>query len=58
MGLRHSTATFMLENGFSMKQVQEFLGHSEYSFTADTYAHVYKESLADMTRSIAKLSDS
>lgn len=57
-GLRHSTATFMLENGFSMKQVQEFLGHSEYSFTADTYAHVYKESLADMTRSIAKLSDS
>lgn len=52
-GLRHSAITLMLEHGYSMKQVQQFAGHSDYNFTANTYAHVYKESLAEMTQTIS-----
>ncbi|MFP5522335.1 tyrosine-type recombinase/integrase [Peptococcus simiae] len=39
-GLRHTHATLMLESGASVKEVQERLGHSTYSITMDTYAHV------------------
>ena len=38
--LRHSTASYMLAKGYSMKEIQELLGHSNFSFTADTYTHV------------------
>ena len=38
--LRHSAATLLLEMGVSMKVVQEILGHSSYTITADTYTHV------------------
>ena len=39
-GLRHSCASLMVMNGVSMKQVQEWLGHSTFSTTADIYAHL------------------
>ena len=29
----------MLSNGVPMKQIQEWLGHSDFSTTANTYAH-------------------
>ncbi|MBQ8133916.1 MAG: site-specific integrase [Clostridia bacterium] len=48
--LRHSTASYMLANGYNLKQVQELLGHSNYNFTADTYTHVdskAKQAMAD-----------
>jgi integrase len=38
--LRHSCASLMLANGVSMKQVQEWLGHSDFSTTANIYAHL------------------
>lgn len=37
--LRHSCATIMLYLGCSMKDIQTWLGHSNYNFTADTYVH-------------------
>lgn len=38
--LRHSCATLLLANGVSMKEVQEWLGHSDYATTANIYAHL------------------
>ena len=38
--LRHSCASFMLANGVPMKQIQEWLGHSDFSTTANIYAHL------------------
>ena len=38
--LRHSCASLLLALGMSMKQVQEWLGHSTYQTTADIYAHL------------------
>ena len=37
--LRHSCATIMLYLGYTLKDIQTWLGHSNYSFTADTYIH-------------------
>lgn len=48
--LRHTAATLALKNGANLKEVQEFLGHSNISTTANIYAHVdmeQKKSIAD-----------
>ncbi len=37
--LRHSCATIMLYLGYTLKDIQTWLGHSNYNFTADTYIH-------------------
>ena len=53
--LRHSCATMLISLGFSMKSVQEQLGHSMYTTTANTYAHVYdrtKQEIADKAGSV------
>ena len=36
---RHARATWMLNQGFSLKAVSNFLGHSSTSITADLYIH-------------------
>lgn len=38
--LRHSYASLLLANGVPMKQIQEWLGHSDFSTTANIYAHL------------------
>jgi integrase len=38
--LRHSCASILLKNGMSMKQIQEWLGHANYSVTANIYSHL------------------
>ena len=38
--LRHSAATLLLKEGFSLKQIQEWLGHANITTTANTYVHV------------------
>lgn len=45
--LRHSCASLLLANGVSMKQIQEWLGHSDFATTANVYAHLdYNSKLA------------
>ena len=38
--LRHSFASLLLANGVPMKQIQEWLGHSDFNTTANIYAHL------------------
>jgi len=37
---RHSCASLLLKNGVSMKEIQSWLGHSDYGTTANLYAHL------------------
>lgn len=39
-GLRHTCASNLLANGASLKEVQEWLRHSNYNTTADFYVHL------------------
>lgn len=48
--LRHSCASFLVNNGFTLKDVQEWLGHSDIKITANIYSHLdvsRKQSMAD-----------
>lgn len=38
--LRHSCASMLLANGVPMKQIQDWMGHSDFSTTANIYAHL------------------
>lgn len=38
--LRHSCASWLLYIGADLKEIQEILGHSSFSVTADLYAHL------------------
>jgi len=38
--LRHSCASLLLANGVPLKQIQDWLGHSDFSITANIYAHL------------------
>lgn len=38
--LRHTCASILVNNGCSMKQIQDWLGHSNYATTAKVYAHL------------------
>ena len=51
--LRHSCATFLLYSDFNLKDIQEWLGHAQYQFTADTYIHADKS----MKRKMAERMD-
>ncbi len=53
--LRHSNISFMLENGATMKEVQEWAGHSSYSTTANIYSHIQAKSKEKMANSLEKL---
>jgi len=38
--LRHSCASLLLANGVSLKEIQEWLGHSDFAITANIYSHL------------------
>jgi len=40
LDLRHSCASLLLANGVPLKHIQEWLGHSDFSTTANIYAHL------------------
>lgn len=48
--LRHSCASLLLNSGFGLKDVQEWLGHSDIKMTGNIYGHLdisRKQSIAD-----------
>ena len=56
--LRHSCASLLINNGCGLKDVQEWLGHSDIQMTANIYGHLdtaRKQSLAEkLTSCLAK----
>lgn len=55
--LRHSCASLLLANGVHMKAIQEWLGHSTYSTTANFYTHLednYKTESANVLSNVLK----
>ena len=55
--LRHSCASLLLSLGYSMKEIQEWLGHSNYQTTANLYSHVdprnKKNMIAGLTNALS-----
>ena len=52
--LRHSCASLLLTNGVPMKQIQKWLGHSDFSTTANVYAHLDYNSKLSSADAMAK----
>ena len=55
--LRHSCASLLLANGVPLKQIQEWLGHSDFAITANTYAHLDYNSKIASAESMAWIND-
>ena len=48
--LRHSCASYLINMGVTLKDVQEWLGHSDIKMTANIYSHLdisQKKNMAD-----------
>ena len=52
---RHSCASFLINNGASIVLVSKYLGHSKISVTLDTYTHLYKNELLEVSNIIDTL---
>lgn len=52
---RHSCASFLINNGASIVLVSKYLGHSKISVTLDTYTHLYKNELLEVSKIIDTL---
>ncbi|MFC5532227.1 tyrosine-type recombinase/integrase [Cohnella yongneupensis] len=53
--LRHSTASYLIKHGVSLKEVQVWLGHSTINITANTYTHIDMETKKDTAQKINDL---
>lgn len=51
--LRHSAATNLLAQGFSLKDVSEWMGHADISTTANIYGHVLEEHKIGMANALS-----
>lgn len=52
---RHSCASFLINNGASIVLVSKYLGHAKISITLDTYTHLYKSELLEVSKIIDTL---
>ena len=50
--LRHSAASNLLSQGFSLKDVQEWLGHSDIKTTANIYGHLDAKRKMDLANAL------
>ena len=51
--LRHTCASLLLAEGVNLKQIQIWLGHSNYNTTANIYAHLDVSSINDVGYAIS-----
>lgn len=51
--LRHSCASMLICSGFSLKDVQEWLGHSDIKMTANIYSHLDVTRKMNIAKSLA-----
>lgn len=52
--LRHSSASLLINNGYSLKEVQEWLGHAS-SRSTDVYAHLLFKSKENMAMTVGSM---
>ena len=52
--LRHSCASMLIAMGWSLKDVQEWLGHSDVKMTANIYAHLDTTRINNIAESLAE----
>ena len=53
--LRHTNISLLLDNGASMKELQEWAGHSSYTTTANIYAHLQSKNKIKLAHSIESI---
>jgi integrase len=56
--LRHSAASYLIKHGVDLKNVQAWLGHADFSTTANTYAHIDDESKKNTANTINNIFNS
>jgi integrase len=54
-GLRHTAASMLIACGYGLGQVQQILGHSNVSLTADLYGHLLTDAARDPLDRMASL---
>lgn len=52
--LRHTVATLLHSGGFDMKDIQGWLGHSDYTTTANIYSHLEQRRFDGMAEELEK----
>lgn len=53
--LRHTTASLLLAQGFQLKEIQEWLGHSDIKMTANIYGHLDFDSKKKMANGMGSM---
>ncbi len=53
--LRHSSASMLLKMGFTLKEIQEWLGHSDINTTSNCYSHLQYEAKVNMANKMSKM---
>lgn len=55
--LRHSTASMLIEKGWHMKDISEWLGHSDIGTTMNIYGHISMEHKKELGNSLSGILD-
>lgn len=53
--LRHSCASLLLSNGYNIKEIQQWLGHSNYQTTSDIYSHTEDKFKDNIVKSLSEV---
>ena len=51
--IRHSTASILYDTGWELKDIQEWLGHSDIETTGNIYTHISKARKEKMGNGLA-----